>query len=99
MSDFANVPAPCIVCGVTPEPVEPGSNQPYAATEFQTFGHYGSTVFDPMDSDEALTINVCDACLSERSSRVVKRERVEIPRDFYEYRAWVAYTASEDVTS
>jgi hypothetical protein len=56
---------PCVACGKALKCAIPGDrreNQPYAGTAFVTRGHYGSTVFDPMD-DSALEINVCDDCL------------------------------------
>ena len=66
---MTNVPEgttlPCIVCK---EPLPPAfeglheANQPHGGTTFHARGQYGSTVFDPMDSQE-LEINVCDPCL------------------------------------
>lgn len=65
------MPLPCIVCGVALEDALPGegevTNQPHAGTSFTTHGHYGSTVFDPMDDSESLTITVCDPCLRRRA--------------------------------
>lgn len=62
-----NTPPPCIVCGTALEPTGPSLegdiNQPYAGTAFTTYGHYGSTVFDPMSDRYTLHINVCDPCL------------------------------------
>jgi hypothetical protein len=46
-------------------------HQPSVGTSFTTRGHYGSTVFDPMDGREVLDITVCDLCMLERSSRGV----------------------------
>lgn len=37
-------------------------NQPGEGLAFTTRGHYGSTVFDPMDGS-MLELNVCDSCL------------------------------------
>lgn len=57
----------CIVCKKPLENIDPfenGENQPSGGTAFQTHGHYGSTVFDPMDGTY-LEINVCDACLTQ----------------------------------
>ena len=61
---------PCIACGAElesawPHGVEKGENvnQPYAGTAFTSHGHYGSTVWDPMD-DRFLELNVCDPCLA-----------------------------------
>lgn len=65
----------CIVCGkvlesAMPDDVPYGGNQPSGGTAFQTHGHYGSTVFDPMNGFY-LEITVCDACLADaRDARV-----------------------------
>lgn len=55
---------PCIKCGKPLKNVDEGSdNQPYGGTEFQTRGHYGSTIFDPMDDPFRLVVNICDTCI------------------------------------
>ena len=38
---------------------------PLGGTVFKTYGHYGSSVFDPMDASY-LEIVVCDKCLTDR---------------------------------
>ena len=38
---------------------------PIDGTVFRTYGHYGSTVFDPMDASY-LAVVFCDPCLKER---------------------------------
>jgi len=38
---------------------------PLGGTAFRTHGHYGSTVFDPMDASY-LAVVFCDPCLKER---------------------------------
>jgi hypothetical protein len=43
-------------------------NQPWHGTAFLTHGHYGSTVFDPMDGS-SLEISVCDDCLQTAAKR------------------------------
>jgi hypothetical protein len=54
---------PCIVCGEQLyNVVDEVTNQPYEGTAFTTGGHYGSTVFDPMDGTY-LELNICDECL------------------------------------
>lgn len=55
----------CIVCNKELEPAFPPPiehNQPYGGTSFTSRGHYGSTVWDPMDGTY-LEINICDECL------------------------------------
>ena len=58
---------PCFVCQKPLQNVESSSaiNQPMRGTEFISYGHYGSTIFDPMDGT-ILVMNVCDPCLSAR---------------------------------
>lgn len=54
----------CIVCNKPLKNLEAdASNHPIEGTAFTTCGHYGSTVFDPMDGTH-LEINICDPCLS-----------------------------------
>ena len=60
---------PCIVCRTELNPALDGlDNQPYAATAFNTRGHYGSTFWDPLDGT-MIEINVCDPCLVAASQR------------------------------
>lgn len=79
------LPLPCIICdkdlqsviptvdktAPTKDVLEYQTNQPYAATTFETYGHYGSTVFDPMNSDCYLEINICDECLKKKKDKVL----------------------------
>lgn len=59
----------CIVCGGSLKNVGGfEENQPLRGAAFQTSGHYGSAVFDPMDGT-FLEINVCDSCLREAGGR------------------------------
>ena len=65
-SDRTAVSPPCLVCGKALEDAfaaDQDWNQPNDAVAFTANGNYGSTVFDPIDSLEALDINVCDTCL------------------------------------
>jgi hypothetical protein len=41
---------------------------PIGGTVFRTYGHYGSSVFDPMDASY-LEVVVCDPCLKDRLNR------------------------------
>lgn len=64
---------PCIVCGKPLKNVfEESDNQPYCGTEFTSYGHYGSTIWDEMevvpDEDDSgaplqLVVNICDTCV------------------------------------
>lgn len=62
----------CIRCDDPIEAIFPDTYQPYAGTMFHSLGHYGSTVFDPMDGSE-ISIILCDKCLvsAMRRSQVV----------------------------
>ena len=54
----------CIVCKETLSNIDETGNQPDEGLEFTSYGHYGSTVFDPADGT-ALVVNICDRCLTE----------------------------------
>lgn len=64
----------CIVCGYQPDTAYNGceNNQPYKATAFISYGHYGSTFFDPMDGSY-IEINVCDECLCKNEESIGKK--------------------------
>lgn len=70
---------PCIVCGVVLQNEAPEwtDNQPSGGTAFMTHGHYGSTVFDPMNGN-FIEITVCDDCLKVAS----EQKRVLLGRDW-----------------
>lgn len=61
----------CIICKREVEnwdiayPEDETQVHPIDGTVFRTYGHYGSTVFDPMDASY-LEVVFCDACLRER---------------------------------
>ena len=42
---------------------------PMSGLHFQTYGHYGSTVFDPIDGS-SLDIAICDECIKQRKDRI-----------------------------
>ena len=64
----------CIICNKEVEnwdiayPENSNAVHPIGGTAFRTYGHYGSTVFDPMDASY-LEIVVCDPCLKSRMNR------------------------------
>lgn len=64
---------PCFACGRELKQIDSDApvNQPYAGTSFETHGHYGSTIYDPMDG-HYLEINICDACLALHPERVIE---------------------------
>jgi hypothetical protein len=69
---------PCFKCGKELTPVMSDNpftvNQPYSGTRFTTGGHYGSTVFDPMQPYLHLEVNICDECLVSGKERVLLSE-------------------------
>src|ERR1035437_946333 len=69
---------PCIVCGIVKESIGPTGyvdyperfeHQPYGATTFYTYGHYGSTFWDSFDGEQ-LVLCVCDDCLRKNHDRL-----------------------------
>jgi hypothetical protein len=95
---------PCIKCGKPLKNCDSDTdNQPSGGTEFQTRGHYGSTIFDPMPNlggeDLTLIVNICDTCILRAidegviQSRSVARSRPKIVLSRHpitpEGRAWV----------
>ena len=64
----------CIICAAEVEnwdiayPEDNPQVHPIDGTVFRTYGHYGSTVFDPMDASY-LEVVVCDKCLRNRMER------------------------------
>ncbi len=62
-------PIPCFVCGEhLTEVDEEGINQPHGAQTFVSGGHYGATLFDPMDGSW-LELNICDECIKVNAAR------------------------------
>lgn len=37
--------------------------QPYDANIFNSHGHYGSTLYDPVNIREVLSLSICSACM------------------------------------
>lgn len=93
MSDEITLPLPCIVCNKTMEPairlsdgVNPKYNQPGNGLSFVGHGSYGSA-FDPMKSNVALVITVCDDCLAAKGKQnvvlLMTEPRAVIPTPTY----------------
>jgi hypothetical protein len=70
---------PCIACGKPLKNVDEDiDNQPYGGTEFQSLGHYGSTIHDwiPGDPEKLyLIVNICDTCIMRAIDRGVIQSR------------------------
>lgn len=61
----------CIVCD---EPLgRIAELHPSGGLHFFTYGHYGSTVFDPLDGS-TLNIFVCDNCLTRKKDKTKHQE-------------------------
>lgn len=60
---------PCIVCAKELPNAEYESRgetvevHPSGGLHFRTYGHYGSTIFDPMGTGETLDVAICDECI------------------------------------
>lgn len=87
------LPLPCIVCNKKlehatrlSEGVTPKYNQPGHGLSFVGHGAYGSA-FDPMKSNTALVITVCDECLSNKGKEgvvmLMTEPRAVIPTPSY----------------
>jgi hypothetical protein len=68
---------PCIVCKTPLDNLEYESQNgskvevhPMYGLHFTSYGHYGSTIFDPMGTGEKLDIVICDKCLKDRMEHV-----------------------------
>ena len=56
---------PCVRCDSPLENVfDDAENQPHAGLAFTSAGHYGGTLFDPMDGSY-IEISLCDKCLAK----------------------------------
>jgi hypothetical protein len=56
---------------------ETDENQPYCGTEFVAYGHYGSTIHDPIGEPERLVLvaNICDTCIMRAIEKDVIQSR------------------------
>ena len=61
----------CISCNKELQNVMDSNNgfQPIKGTAFQSYGHYGSTFFDPMNGTY-IEIVVCDECLTTKKDLI-----------------------------
>lgn len=79
----------CIVCDCELEDAGKNlDNQPYKGTTFTSHGQYGSTVFDNMNGNGFLEINVCDECLRKKARTHVLLGRPEVKRTV-KYMEWL----------
>jgi hypothetical protein len=82
----------CIVCADDVEnwdiayPEDSAAVHPIGGTVFRTYGHYGSSVFDPMDASY-LEIVVCDGCLTAQRSLAYDGVNLKYKQELDENRA------------
>jgi hypothetical protein len=43
---------------------------PMNGLHFRTYGHYGSTIFDPMGTGEYLDVAICDVCIMKNLDNI-----------------------------
>jgi hypothetical protein len=67
----------CIVCNRELDNLEYEMNNgnqvevhPMNGLHFRTYGHYGSTIFDPMGTGETLDVAICDVCIMKNLDKV-----------------------------
>jgi hypothetical protein len=74
---------PCIVCKKHLDNVHV-DNQPYGGLAFNTHGHYGSRIMDPLSDgiDTWLVVNICDDCVESagKDGHVLVYEKPPTPK-------------------
>lgn len=66
----------CIACGKELDNLEYDMKDkvvevhPMSGLHFRTYGHYGSTIFDPMGTGEYLDVAICDVCIMKNLDKV-----------------------------
>jgi hypothetical protein len=63
----------CIRCDIELENIErhrKDTVQPYDGIAFNSRGHYGSGIFDPMGEPEYLELVICDVCVMENLDKI-----------------------------
>lgn len=58
----------CFKCNKDLENFDKDGNHPLDGVEFSSRGHYGSSIWDPMDGSQ-LIINICDQCVKTGSEQ------------------------------
>jgi hypothetical protein len=78
----------CLMCKMTPGRAFSDTDiPPYGATMFTSPGHYGSTAWDPFNSD-LLQVTICDDCLVANMADVLVRKDVTPKVVKFEYEPW-----------
>lgn len=69
---------PCFACGKELDNLDYVSREtgkrvevhPINGLHFRSYGHYGSTIFDPMGTGEYLDIAICDLCIMKNRDNI-----------------------------
>jgi hypothetical protein len=78
----------CFSCGKELVPIHISTpNQCDDAVMFTAYGNYGSTVFDPMNGNISLLINVCDECIVRNHNRIAVLKEIK-PLPTFEHIPW-----------
>jgi hypothetical protein len=78
----------CIACGKERDNLEYTTRSngtkvevhPMRGLHFRTYGHYGSTIFDPMGTGEYLDVAICDVCIMKNLDKVRGTGKEELER-------------------
>lgn len=77
----------CVKCNKELKTVFEGEVQPSKGLVFTTYGHYGSTYFDPLDGVSFIQIIVCDVCLNklDDEKKILKGKSYKKSNNILEY--------------
>ena len=82
---------PCIVCAKELDNAEYESRgekvevHPSNGLHFRTYGHYGSTIFDPIGTGETLDVAICDECIMIQLKMVRGTGKKDLTDNFDRY--------------
>lgn len=82
----------CIRCANDMDNISPKGFQPSGGLAFHTYGHYGSSFFDPLDGT-CIQIAVCDNCLE------AMRAAISEPTGYNEAYDWNAMARKSSVNA
>jgi hypothetical protein len=79
---------PCIVCSEQLDnlqyEIQDGKQvevHPMGGLAFRTYGHYGSTIFDPMGTGEYLDVAICDRCIMKNLDKIRGSGKEQLEED------------------
>jgi hypothetical protein len=76
----------CICCGRELENFTEDSIQPLGGLAFRSYGHYGSSIFDPVGIENMyLELTVCDPCVLFRLSRIYGTGKQDLVENYSIY--------------